>query len=201
MKISKLMYLFAITLITLSSMACSQENKAADNNKNVAQTQTTSPESGVYTISSIINTGDKEPIDFTWVENGKEMKFSDFVKGKVTFINFWGTWCPPCRAEIPGLIALNKKYKDKGFQIVGIPLERDMNNQMTTVSNYVQAAGINYRNFPSRPYSEEFGKKFGQIQYVPTTFVIGPDGKVVDQLVGGKSEQDFENVITKYIKN
>jgi thiol-disulfide isomerase/thioredoxin len=120
------------------------------------------------------------------------------LKGKVTFLNFWGTWCPPCRAEIPHLIELHKQFKDRGFNIIGFALERQ-GDAVTNVKNYVTKSGINYRNFPSREYTDEFAKKFGQIQFVPTTFVIGRDGKVVETIVGGKDKAGFEEIIRKYI--
>jgi thiol-disulfide isomerase/thioredoxin len=54
--------------------------------------------------------------------NGKPVKLSDF-KGKVILLNFWATWCPPCRAEIPGFVALQTKYADKGFSVIGVSLD------------------------------------------------------------------------------
>lgn len=198
----KIILILAFTVITLSSTACSKDDKSKQSTSSAtAQVTATDSETGVYTISNIKSTGEKEPLDFSWTENGKSQTLSNFLKGKITFINFWGTWCPPCRAEIPALIELNKKYQDQGFQIIGIPLERDENTQMENVANFAKRIGINYRNFPSRPYADAFGQKFGPIQYVPSTFVVGRDGKVLETVVGGRDINAFEQIILKYIKN
>jgi len=148
----KLGILVLLAVIFVFDTACSQDKKTA--------AKTTSDLSPlVLEVKSISPSGENEPVNFTWIENGKEKKLSDFLKGKITFMNFWGTWCPPCRAEIPHLIDLSKKYESQGFQIVGIALERSEENAMTLVSDYVKRANINYRNFPSRAYAEEFSKK------------------------------------------
>lgn len=189
-----------VTLIVLSAVifmfdtACSQDKKTAKQ-----QTSDLSPL--VLEIKSISPSGENEPVNFTWIENGKEKNLKTFLQGKITFMNFWGTWCPPCRAEIPHLIDLSKKYESKGFQIVGIALERSEENAMNLVSDYIKKANINYRNFPSRAYAEEFSKKFGAIQYVPTTFVVGRDGKILETIVGARDHSTFESIINKYINN
>ena len=72
---------------------------------------------------------------------------------------------------------------------------------MGLVSDFVKKSNINYRIFPSRPYAEEFSKKFGAIQYVPTTFVVGRDGKILETIVGGRDLKAFEDIINKYINN
>jgi thiol-disulfide isomerase/thioredoxin len=188
---SKYLLVAAFSFLALWSSACSQETKTA-----------VKPipgfENGVYLPTGISATGEKEPLDFTWEENGKTMKFSSLLKGKVTFLNFWGTWCPPCRAEIPHLIDLNKEYQSKGFNIVGFALERQ-GDPVENVKGFVNRTGINYRNFPSRDYADAFAKKFGAIQFVPTTFVVGLDGKILETIVGGKDKAGFEEIIKKYI--
>lgn len=185
-----------LSVIFLFDIACSQDKRPT-----ATQGAASNISPLVLQIKSISPSGINEPVDFTWVENGKEHKLSEFLKGKVTFINFWGTWCPPCRAEIPHLIDLHKKYESKGFQVVGIALERTEENVMGLVSDFVKKTNINYRNFPSRSYAEEFSKKFGAIQYVPTTFVVGRDGKIVETIIGSRDHQGFEEIINKYINN
>jgi thiol-disulfide isomerase/thioredoxin len=127
------------------------------------------------------------------------MNLTTELKGKVTFLNFWGTWCPPCRAEIPHFVDLLSTYSASGFQVVGIALERDPNKEMELVSNFVEKQKMNYRNFPSRKYADEFAKVFGTIQYVPTTYVIGKDGKIMEKIVGGRTKEGFEEIIKKYL--
>lgn len=198
MKLQNLKFslLVLMAVLFLFDTACSQDKKTPNK-----QTPASDISPFVLQVQNIRQSGDNEPVDFTWIENGKEQKLSDFLKGKITFMNFWGTWCPPCRAEIPHLIDLSKKYESSGFQIVGIALERTEENVMGLVSDFVKKSNINYRNFPSRPYAEEFSKKFGAIQYVPTTFVVGRDGKILETIVGGRDHKAFEEIINKYINN
>lgn len=193
---SKSLLVIAITLVAIFNTACSQETKTPAN----SSTQAVVPgfENGVFLPAGITSTGANEPLDFSWEENGKTFTLSSMLKNKITFINFWGTWCPPCRAEIPHLIDLHKQYKDRGFNIIGIALERQ-GDPVTNVKNFVTKSNINYRNFPSRDYADAFAKKFGPIQYVPTTFVIGRDGKVLETIVGGRDKASFDEIIRKYI--
>ncbi len=181
--------IFFVSFLTVSQTACSRD------------TQANTPVNSAYVheIKSISLAGENEPVNFTWKENGKDMNLIDQLKGKVTFLNFWGTWCPPCRAEIPHFVDLLTTYSASGFQVVGIALERDPNKEMDLVSNFVEKQKMNYRNFPSRKYAEEFAKVYGTIQYVPTTYVIGKDGKIMEKIVGGKTKQDFEEIIKKYL--
>lgn len=192
----KLSLLVLLAVLFVFDTACSQDKRPT-----AKQTTTSDISPLVLQVQSINPSGENEPVDFTWMENGQEKKLSEFLKGKVTFMNFWGTWCPPCRAEIPHLVDLAKKYESQGFQIVGIALERTEDNVMNLVSDFVKKASINYRNFPSRYYADEFSKKFGAIQYVPTTFVVGRDGKILETIVGGRDHKAFEDIINKYINN
>jgi thiol-disulfide isomerase/thioredoxin len=197
---AKYFFLAAIAFVAILNTACSQESKTPAKTEITAAATAVVPgfENGVFLPVGITATGEKQPPDFTWEEAGKTMQLSTMLKGKITFLNFWGTWCPPCRAEIPHLIDLHKTYKDRGFNIIGFALERQ-GDAITNVKNYVTKSGINYRNFPSREYSESFAKKFGEIQFVPTTFVIGRDGKVLETIVGGRDKAAFDEIIRKYI--
>jgi len=107
---------------------------------------------------------------------GTEISLAD-SKGKVILLNFWASWCGPCRAEIPGLIALQKRYKDK-LQIVGLVVDDDDKEEVQKV---IQAEGINY---PVAFSSVDVRVAYGGITALPTVFVINSDGKVVQKHVG-----------------
>lgn len=80
----------------------------------------------VLTINSVkTSTQPGSAVDFTFTHNGKETSFAEFTKGKVVFLNFWGTWCPPCRKEIPDIIEIQKELQNKNFVVIGIAMERD----------------------------------------------------------------------------
>ncbi len=101
----------------------------------------------------------------------------DSFKGKVTIVNFWATWCPPCRAEIPDLIALQDKYRDQ-LQIIGISEDEDGPG---VVRKYV---ADHHMNYPIAMTSPELEKLFPGIAALPTSFVIDREGRIVQKHVG-----------------
>lgn len=137
----------------------------------------------------------KKALDFVVEVNGKEMKFSELTKGKVVFLNFWGTWCPPCRREIPAIIDIQKEMKDDVI-VVGIASERGGDRDKPKVETFVKVNKINYINVMAHPalqkyYGEiAYGKGSG-IKYVPTTFLIDKEGNVFEFKNGAHSKEDF----------
>jgi cytochrome c biogenesis protein CcmG, thiol:disulfide interchange protein DsbE len=99
------------------------------------------------------------------------------LRGKVVLLNFWATWCGPCREEIPSLIALQKQYKDK-LQIVGMLTDDDDDEALHKV---IEAEGINYPVVLATP---EMRMEYGGIPALPTLFVINAEGRVVQKHVG-----------------
>lgn len=97
--------------------------------------------------------------------------------GKVVFVNFWATWCPPCREEIPILIELQKKYKD-GLQVIGVSLD---DGSPEEVKEFAQLAGINY---PIVMRSRELVAAYGGVPALPTSFLVNKEGKIVQKHQG-----------------
>jgi len=124
---------------------------------------------------------------------GKEVNSADF-KGKVVVVDFWATWCPPCRAEIPGYIALQKKYADKGLVIVGISVDED---GAKVVAPFAKAKGMNY---PVLLFNDDVVTAFGGIEGIPTTFLIDQAGNIRDKKVGMVEEADYEKRIVQLLK-
>jgi peroxiredoxin len=120
--------------------------------------------------------------------NGKKVKLSDF-KGKVIILNFWATWCPPCRAEIPGFIELYKKYKDKGVEIIGISLDE---GGVKDVVPFMKEFGINYHILIG---NYKVTQDYGGIRGIPTTFVIDKKGNIRAKYVGYRPKEVFERDI------
>ena len=98
-------------------------------------------------------------------------------RDKVTLVNFWATWCGPCRAEIPDLIALQEKYRDR-LQIIGVSLDEA---PPETVRAFVRA---NHFNYPVVMATREITRAFPGVFALPTTFVVDPQGRVVQKHVG-----------------
>jgi thiol-disulfide isomerase/thioredoxin len=99
------------------------------------------------------------------------------LRGKVTIINFWATWCPPCRAEIPDLIALQNKYRDR-LQIVGVSEDE---SPPAEVRQFVVQHAMNY---PVVMATKEIEQRFPGVRALPTSFVLDRDGRVVQKHVG-----------------
>jgi thiol-disulfide isomerase/thioredoxin len=99
------------------------------------------------------------------------------LQGKVIFLNFWATWCGPCRAEVPDLIALQDRYKGR-LQIIGLNVDDDDAGE---IQRYVDETGINY---PVAMTSNDLRVQYGGIPALPTSFVLDTEGRVVQKHVG-----------------
>ncbi len=120
--------------------------------------------------------------------DGKEVTSEQF-KGKVVVVDFWATWCGPCRAEIPGYVELQKKYGPEGLVIVGVSLDQA---GPAVVKPFAAKMAINY---PIAMGDEEIQKAFGGIEALPTTFLIDRDGQIRDRKIGAEETEVYEKKI------
>jgi peroxiredoxin len=120
---------------------------------------------------------------------GKIVQLSQ-LKGKVVVLNFWATWCGPCRKEIPGFIDVYGKYKSKGLEIVGISLDRD---GWSVVKPYIAKANINY---PVVVGDGALAESYGGIEAIPTTFIVDRKGNIIKRHVGYMSKEDFDKMVS-----
>ncbi|HEX5226931.1 MAG TPA: TlpA disulfide reductase family protein [Bryobacteraceae bacterium] len=105
---------------------------------------------------------------------GKSVTLADF-KGKVILLDFWATWCPPCRKEIPGYIELYNKYKSRGLVVIGVSMDED--DDIAMVKSYAAQIKMNYPVLLGYGREEELKPVFGELP-LPTTFVIARDGRI-----------------------
>ncbi len=145
--------------------------------------------------SAVVDQGTKfqDAPQFTLPDlEGKDVSLSDF-KGKLVFLNFWATWCPPCRREIPHFVELVNKYGKDGFTVLGVALDpRDF----AKVKPFAKEYGINY---PVVYDKKRVSELYGGIGSIPTTFVINRQGKIVLKIVGSRPKEVFENIIKKWL--
>lgn len=160
--------------------------------------------SGFYLLSGNTSKAEKGPIPtlppgeltgaapaFTLQDmNGKPVSLADF-RGKVVVLDFWATWCPPCKKEIPDFVELQRQYGSKGVQFVGIALD-----EPNKVTEFVQQNGINY---PILLGNDAITAKYGGIDGIPTTFVIDKNGKIVNRFEGFRPRNVFETEIKKLL--
>jgi cytochrome c biogenesis protein CcmG, thiol:disulfide interchange protein DsbE len=124
--------------------------------------------------------------------SGRNVSLSDY-KGKVVLLEFWATWCPPCKASIPALVELNRKYQQKGFIVVGVSMDTD-----SDASEKIRQFSASHNvTFPVLLANETTPKLYKVIS-IPTSFLIGRDGNIVD-IYKGYSEA-FENHVSAKIE-
>ncbi|HEV3481160.1 MAG TPA: TlpA disulfide reductase family protein [Candidatus Acidoferrales bacterium] len=117
------------------------------------------------------------------------------LKGKVVLVNFWGTWCEPCRGEIPILIAMQQKYADKGFTVLGVAT----NDDEKAVDPFIHNTQFNVdghqmtMNYPIVMGSDDISTKFGGLLGMPTSFLISRDGKIIKRYIGAFANADEIN--------
>jgi len=123
---------------------------------------------------------------------GNTLNLED-LRGKVVLLNFFATWCPPCRQEIPDFVRLYEKFKDKGLEIVGIAL--DMQGA-AVLTPFVKHFKISY---PVLLGTRKVVMDYGGIEGIPTTFFIDRDGFIAEHFVGLRPAMVLEKTITELI--
>jgi thiol-disulfide isomerase/thioredoxin len=130
--------------------------------------------------------------DFTLQDmSGKTVSLSDY-KGKVVLLEFWATWCPPCRASIPGLEKLNKAYKDKGLVILAVSVDQ---GGWDVVRSFITEYGITYTVLKG---TDDVAEKY-QVRSIPMLLVLNKEGKISKRYLGFGSDDDLEKDIKTYL--
>lgn len=111
---------------------------------------------------------------------------SKALAGKVVVVDFWATWCPPCRAEIPGYIAMQRELESQDVVVVGVSLDK---GGPEVVQRFVQREGINYEIVMG---DSQMVSAFGGVEVIPTTFLIDRTGKVRHRKEGAMDRADYE---------
>ncbi|HEY2470899.1 MAG TPA: TlpA disulfide reductase family protein [Terracidiphilus sp.] len=120
--------------------------------------------------------------------NGDRVRLSDF-RGKAVVLNFWATWCAPCRREIPWFIEFQKEYGPQGVQIIGVSMDEDERDAIPT---FIRRTGIDY---PVLLGDNHVSSLYGGLEVLPTTYYISPHGNVVALVNGVISKAEVERDI------
>ncbi|HZU22459.1 MAG TPA: TlpA disulfide reductase family protein, partial [Terriglobales bacterium] len=121
--------------------------------------------------------------------DGKQVSLTDF-RGKAVLLNFWATWCGPCRIEMPWFVDLQKKYAPQGFEIVGVAMD---DSGEKAIKEFTQQVGTNYTILLGK---DAIGDAYG-VEGMPTSFFIARDGKIIDQTLGLASKKELEDRIER----
>jgi thiol-disulfide isomerase/thioredoxin len=122
--------------------------------------------------------------------DGKNMRLSD-LRGKAVLLNFWATWCGPCKIETPWLVELQKEYGSQGLQVIGVAMD---DSGKDDIEKFAKDMGVNY---PVLLGKEAVGDAYGGVPALPETFFIGRNGKIVDRIIGLKGRGEIEDSIKK----
>jgi thiol-disulfide isomerase/thioredoxin len=132
--------------------------------------------------------------DFTLESlDGKSVHLSD-LRGKAVLLNFWATWCGPCKIETPWLVELQKQYGSQGLQVIGVAMD---DSGKDDIAKFAKDMGVNY---PVLLGKEAVGDAYGGVPALPESFFIGRDGKIVDKIIGLKGKGEIEDSIKKALE-
>lgn len=144
-----------------------------------------------------VKKGDPAP-DFSLKDiDGEEVKLSG-LRGKVVFLNFWATWCPPCLEEIPSINLLKERFNRDDFVILAVNIDKTPGSE---IKKFVKEKGLNFRVLLD-PGEDVSAKKYG-ITGVPETFLIDRDGRVVERYIGPRdwADEKFINEFNKLLES
>lgn len=144
-----------------------------------------SPDASVCTASGPVN------LDLTVKDlGGRDVKLSSF-KGKLLVVNFWATWCAPCRVEIPAFVDLYRRYRSRGVEIVGIAADEPPD----VLRPYVREMKMNYPVLVGRERNDVLEAFGGPLLGMPTTVIVNRDGTLCRRYVGFQRKQTFEDAL------
>lgn len=136
---------------------------------------------------------EKPAPDFALTDlTGNEITLENLT-GKVIFLNFWATWCGPCRHEIPDFIEFYEKYKEQGVEIIGVSVDKNSKK----VKEFMNKHEINY---PVAMATSEIMGDYKPGRYIPTTIIINPKGNIVEKKVGIMDKATLESYFQEFSK-
>jgi cytochrome c biogenesis protein CcmG/thiol:disulfide interchange protein DsbE len=120
------------------------------------------------------------------------VKLSDY-KGKVILLNFWATWCGPCKIEIPWFMDFETRFKDRGFAVLGVSTDEE---GWEVVRPYIERQKVNYRMVIA---TEEVAQLYGGVESLPTSFILDREGRIASAHVGLVSKKEYQDDIEQLL--
>lgn len=199
----KYLKIIFVLLIVVSFISCGKKTETiTKTTENKEQKQTTTPvnsDNSIATVKSVESSAEKNVLPaFTWTEKGVD-KTSKDLKGKVVFVNFWATWCAPCKKEMPDLSKLNDELKGKDFQMIGLCVFEG--NEIPKITEVLKNIPVTYLNIQGNEnLVNAFKSASGNnLEAVPTSFIIDKSGKIVKTYVGMRDKKSYEDGIKEFL--
>lgn len=189
MKSHFLPFLLSLTLIV--GAGCSK--KSSDEQR--SGQSITAQNGNVSEVLTVQKRENKAP-NFSWKDSSGATVDLASYSGRINVINFWATWCGPCKHELPDLISLQTDYASKGVRLIGVSADVG-SNVAADVRSFVHDHGINY---PVVIANDDMKEAFGNVNMLPTTFITDRDGNILATLVGARSKSAFADAINGFLK-
>ncbi len=183
--------LIVILVLSFMLLSCSKKETNIDTKNNQKQSSQNQTQN-----QSLQQKQKPQLIDFSWSEKGREQKLSDF-KGKVIVVNFWATWCGPCRRELPDLSQIAEELKEKDFKLVGVSVDQNKSQLESFLKSNTLSYSIAHN--PNDLLFQYMSATGMTDDVIPQTFVIDKSGNIVETLIGSRSKADFIKIINKYL--
>ena len=185
--------LTAVLFTSLTLLGCNRNaSKVSNEQSNKASESAVNSSSNSSDENSAFD--NQQAPDFTLVDTKGEKISLQNYRGKIVIIDFWATWCPPCRRGIPDLIQIQKEFKNK-VAVIGISLDTDTKKDVVP---FMKNMGINYTVVYA---NSQVIQDYGNVEAIPTSFVISKDGKIVNQHIGLTPKETYISEINKLLGN
>ena len=175
-----------VTLLVVALVGCGAGTGASENKESAVATKSSSVEKSVVSKPAVDTSQMPDAPAWALVTLDGKPVTSESLKGKVVIVDFWATWCGPCRASIPHLANLHKTYKAKGFEVVGVSLDQQ---GPAVVRSFVAQNQIPYTIVMG---NQKIAQDFGGVRGIPTAFIISQDGKIFRKIVGLVPREEYE---------
>ncbi len=164
--------------------------KETPKNTEQAAAPSTNVRGAVAEAFGVVNRSPKAP-NFSWIDTTGTTQTFDAHRGKVAFVNFWATWCGPCRKETPDLVALAQEFSGKGVLFIGVAEDRGP-NVPDVVKSFTAEQKIPYQIVLG---SDELDEAFGNPRALPTTYLVDASGTIVQTIVGMRTKEFYAQAI------